>query len=137
MNDELQSAMSGRGTWIAFLAMAFGIVGLSGLFATYALSVPWQRAALEITALDGDGSVTSRITAALGPEAAQQIAAAGVAPEAALRSARATVLKRAEEDATSATVRTRWMIVVVTAMGAVFGTAILGIGQGSGRPAGR
>src|SRR5271165_1792547 len=117
--------------------MAFGIVGLSGVFATYALAVPWKRAALEITALDADGPLPGRIAAALGPEAAQQIATPGIAPEAALRSARAAVLKRAEEDATSAEVRTRWMIVIVTAMGAVFGTAILGIGQGSGRPAGR
>jgi hypothetical protein len=122
-------AMNGRGTWMAFLAMAFAVVGLSGLFATYAMSAPWRRAALEIASLDADGPVEARITAALGPDVAPRIAAPGTAPEAALHAARAAVLRRAEEDADSAETHTRWLIVIVTTMGAVFGAAVLGMGR--------
>ena len=124
--------MSGRATWIGFLAVAFAVVGLSGLFATYAMSAPWRRAALEITALDGAGPVEARIEAALGSEAARRrLAPPGTSPDAALQAARAAVLHRAEEDATSAETRTRWLIVIVTVMGAAFGAAVLGAGQGA------
>jgi hypothetical protein len=125
--------MSGRGTWIGFLAMAFAVVGLSGLFATYAMQAPWKRAAVEIAALDGDGSVESRIAAALGHDAASQMAVPGVAPEAALRAARASVLRRAEEDAAVSSTRTRWIIVIVTVTAAAFGAAVLGAAQGAAK----
>jgi len=122
--------MSGRATWIGFLAMTFAVVGLSGLFATYAISAPWRRAALEITALDGGGPVEARIESALDPEAARRLAPSGISPDAALQAARAAVLHRAEEDATSAETRTRWLIAIVTVMGAAFGAAVLGAGRG-------
>ena len=39
-------------TWIAFLAMAFVVVGLAGLFASYAVPLPLQRAIAREAALD-------------------------------------------------------------------------------------
>jgi hypothetical protein len=43
---------SGGGSWIAFLCMAFVVLGLAGVFAAVASPIPLERALARIAALD-------------------------------------------------------------------------------------
>ena len=61
--------MNDRATWTAFLLMCFALVGLTGLFASYATSVPWERAVIRTGVLD------QVLDAARGPDADARLAA--------------------------------------------------------------
>jgi hypothetical protein len=128
--------MTSRLTWIGFLAMAFAIVGLAGLFASYALPVALDRAIAQTVALDGAGTAQARIVAALGEAGARPILQASDSDAAKLQAAARAILRQAaaEQDATA--LRLRWLIVVVSIMGALFGAAVLGAG-GSDRTGSR
>jgi CHASE3 domain sensor protein len=121
--------MHGRLNWIGFLAMAFAVVGMAGLFASYALPIALDRAIAQTALLDGAGSPESRIVAALGEAAAQPILHSAADDAAKLHAAAQAILRQAaaEQDATA--LRLRWLIVVVSLMGAAFGAAVLGAGQ--------
>ncbi len=121
--------MTSRLTWIGFLAMAFAIVGLAGLFASYALPVALDRAIAQTAQLeDGGESPQARIVAALGEAGARPILQASDSDAAKLQAAARAILRQAaaEQDATA--LRLRWLIVVVSIMGALFGAAVLGAG---------
>lgn len=120
--------MTSRLTWIGFLAMAFAIVGLAGLFASYALPVALDRAIAQTVLLDGAGTAQARIVAALGEAGARPILQAPDGEAAKLQAAARAILRQAaaEQDATA--LRLRWLIVVVSIMGALFGAAVLGAG---------
>jgi CHASE3 domain sensor protein len=121
--------MTSRLTWIGFLAMAFAIVGLAGLFASYALPVALDRAIVQTAQLeDGGDSPQARIIAALGEAGAKPILQAQDSDSAKLQAAARAILRQAaaEQDATA--LRLRWLIVVVSIMGALFGAAVLGAG---------
>jgi len=128
----------GQGTsggWIAFAAMAFIVAGLAGVFATYALPIPMERAFAVDTALD------EALIAARGPDPDRAIAALAsrlgdsAAPlsqgtgswEDRIQRERAAMRARfiAEEEATAT--RLRWLIVVVNLMGAIFVGAVVSI----------
>jgi hypothetical protein len=121
--------MTSRLTWIGFLAMAFAIVGLAGLFASYALPVALDRAIAQTAQLeDGAAPTQARIVAALGEAGARPILQAQNSDSAKLQAAARAILRQAaaEQDATA--LRLRWLIVVVSIMGALFGAAVLGAG---------
>jgi len=119
-----------------FLAVAFAMVGLIGLVASYAAPLPLERAMARDAALDavleqGGGDPAAAIEA-LRPrlaESADALLAAGgdlagrVARERAAMHARL----RAEADATGT--RLRWLISIVTVMAAAFGIALQGFGR--------
>ncbi len=124
-----------NGTWMAFLAMTFGVVGLIGLFAPFAAPLPLQRALARETALD------DALAALQGPDAPGRIqalaprledSAAALLPvqgdmPAKISRERAAMRARflAESDATAT--RLRWLVCLVTLMGAAFGVAVLNV----------
>jgi hypothetical protein len=120
-------------TWSAFLAMAFVVVGLCGLFASYAVPLPLQRALARDAALDeaqaaAHGPDPAAALEALRPqlgESADALLPPGpdiVTRITAERSAmRARFLAEADADAR----RIRLLLAVVTLMAAAFGIAIL------------
>ena len=126
-------------TWMAFLAMAFAVVGLTGLFATFGAPLPLERAMARDATLDEALAASRQPDAqvaieALRPrlaESADTILPVGGDMEARIGQARAEMraLLQREEDATTA--RLRLMILIVTVMGAVFGAAVLNFARGA------
>lgn len=131
------AATDGRGHRIGFMAMAFAVVGLAGIFATYAAPIPLERALAREAVLDhalttAGAPDPAAALAALRPELADSAAAVidGAGPLAA-RVAAERVAMRARLQADSAALgsRLRWMIGVGAATAALFGAALLGFGQ--------
>lgn len=124
---------------IGFLAMAFVVVGLTGILATYAAPVPLARALRQEAVLDqalasGDASGIDALAAQFAP--GKSASPRGVSPQGLQtdlpdRVAHLRVLVRqtmsAEADATAQ--RLRLLIIVATIAGALFGAAIMGAGR--------
>ena len=132
---QTQSRASGSGAWAAFLAMAFAIVGLAGIFATFAAPLPLQRALARETTLD-------QVLAAAGaPDADQALAAfrpaLGDSADAVLTGTgdlagrvareRVAMRHRLSVEAAEVGLRLRVMIGIFTIAGALFGIAVLSI----------
>jgi hypothetical protein len=123
------------GGWIAFAAMAFIVAGLAGVFATYALPIPMERAFAVDAALDealiaARGPDPDRAIAALASrlgESAAPLAQGTGSWEDRIQRERAAMRARfiAEEEATAT--RLRWLVVVVNLMGAMFVGAVVSI----------
>ncbi len=121
------------GTWTAFLAMAFVVVGLAGLFASYAAPLPLARALERERALDAaaaalHGPDPQAAIEALRPRLGESAAAllpVGGDMEARIAAARRAMRADLTEEARVAALRARWMIGVVTAMGIAFGAAVV------------
>ncbi len=123
-----------NGNSIAFVVMAFVICGLAGVFATYALSVSLQRA------LSHEAVMDEALAAARGPDPAAAIAAlaprlgesaaaidADTGPfEARIQRERAAMRTRVLAETAETALRLRWLIMMVSLMGAVFVIAIVG-----------
>lgn len=118
-----------------FLACAFLVVGLTGVFATYAVPVPLERALQRDAAIDQAGQVLDAPDAAarlqaMAPALGEQ---AGLLAEAgtpvAARVARAHEAARAElsREAEAIATRMRWLIVQLTVCAAGFGIAVLAV----------
>ena len=122
------------GSWIAFILMAFVISGLAGVFATYALPIPMERALAREAALDAAleaarAADPATALAALAPrldDSAAMISTGEGTLEQRIQRERIAMRARflAEEAATA--IRLRWLTIVVTAMGALFVVALLG-----------
>ena len=125
---------------IAFLAMAFAVVGLTGILATYAAPLPLARALHEEAMLDdalagGRVADIDALAAALGKndEARFGGTAAAVDRNADLP-ARAAALRAAlrrtmTAEAKAAAWRLRFLIIVATTAAALFGAALMGAGR--------
>jgi hypothetical protein len=126
-----------RFTKMGFLAMCFAIVGLVGLFGTFATPVPLARAIARETALD-DAQVAMH---SANPQAALEAlkdrlddSAAAFTPlpanpDAAVAAERVAMRSRMMADSVAMAARMRLMIGIVTVMAAVFGSAIIGFGR--------
>ncbi len=140
-------------TAMAFLAMTFAVVGLTGLFATFSAPLPLERALARDATLDEAQAVAhrpgaaaalaalrSRLDESAGPVLGAPTAPGAAAPasnsagaepaadiDARIQAERLAMHARflAEADATAQ--RLRWMLVVITVMGAVFGAVVLRI----------
>lgn len=141
--DELTAKATHRTgpdpTWAAFLAMAFVVVGLAGLFASYAVPLPLERA------LARDATLDAALAASRGPDPAAALAALRddlgdsadvvLAPggdlAARIGAERIAMRTRLRAEADAVARRTRWLLGIVTLMGAAFGVAILHIGRRS------
>lgn len=133
--------MNDRATWTAFLLMCFALVGLSGLFATYATTIPLERALIrtgvldQVLAADRMPDAPARLAAlrpALGPNADAVLSGPGdlwdrVAAE------RLVVLDEQAREARSVAHRTRVLVGIVTLMAALVGAGIMALA--SRRPA--
>jgi len=122
---------------VAFLVMAFVVVGLTGVFASYAVPLPLQRALAREAALD------DALAAARGPDPRDAVAAlqdrlddsaAAVLPvggdmAARIAAERTAMRARFLAEAAAVATRVRWLICVITVMAALFGVAVLHIGR--------
>jgi len=129
--------MNDRATWTAFLLMCFALVGLTGLFATYATSIPLERALIRTGTLD------KVLAAARTPDAAARLAALrpalGERADAVLSgpgelwdrvaAERAVVLNEQEREARSVAHRTRVLVIIVTLMASLVGAGIMALAQ--------
>ena len=124
--------------WAAFLASCFLVVGLMGLFASYAGQIPLQRALSRLDVLD------QVIAATHGPNAADQLDrlrplladrasildAPGQIEDRVAAERRAAITEgQAESNAVSA--RVRLLLLFVTGMAGLFGIGILVIARRS------
>jgi hypothetical protein len=128
-------------TWAAFLAMTVIVVGLAGLFASYAVPLPLERALARDAALDAaqaaaHGPDPAGALAALRPrlaESADAIMSPGLPPgadiDARIATERAAMHERLLTESGEVAARTRLLLIVVTVMAAVFGVAILHMGR--------
>ncbi len=124
-------------TAMGFLAMCFAIVGLVGLFATFAAPLPLHRAIAREGALDDalaalHGPNPQEALEALKPRLDDSIDALTpipANPDAAIAAERVAMRARflREGDATSS--RMQLMICIVTVMSAIFGAALIGFGR--------
>ena len=126
--------MRRNGTWMAFLAMTFVVVGLTGLFATFAAPLPLERAMMRDTVLDEALATTGR------PDQQQALAAMrdrlDSSADAVLdgsgdlatrvATARAAMHAEMQHEADAIASRLQLLVLVVTAVGAVFGAVIVG-----------
>ncbi len=121
------------GSWTAFLAMVFVVVGLAGMFGTYAAPAPLVRAVEREGALDEALAAAHRPDAqaaieALRPklaESADALLPVGGDMDARIAAERRAMRTRLLAEAGAATTRVRWIIGVVTLMGFAMATAIL------------
>jgi len=130
------------GTVLGFIATAFALVGLIGLFATFAAPLPLERAIARERTLD------SVLSAARGPNPAAALEAlrptlddsadavlpaVGQPPPADLArrvvQERTAMRARLERDSATLATRLRWLICIVTVMAGVFSVAILHAGR--------
>jgi len=119
---------------IGFLAMAFVVVGLTGILATYAAPLPLARALHLEAVLDqalarGDVAGINALAAEFAPRKA-------IAPEAPpadlpgrVAQLRARMREGLSEEAAAAARRLRLLIGVATLAGALFGAALMGVGR--------
>lgn len=124
-------------TWTAFLVMAFVIVGLTGLFISFAVPLPYERAMSRDEALDAarvaahgpdPGPALEALRDRLG-DSADAILPAGPDFDARIVRERAAMHARLRAEAHEVALRTRWLVCVITVMGAAFGAALLHLGR--------
>lgn len=126
-------ASNSRNTWIGFLIVTFAIVGLTGLFATFAAPLPLERAVAREQALDDAQAASHRPDAAQAIEAlrprlddsADALLPIGGDMDARIARERTAMRTRLQTEADAISTRLIWMISVVTVMGALFGVAVL------------
>lgn len=127
-------------TAMGFLAVAFAVVGLTGLFATYAAPLPFERALARDAALDAaleavrgpdPKAAIEALRPRLGESADALLAPGGELAERIARERTAMHTRFAAEADATAT-RLRWLICLMTVTGALFGIAIQGVGRARG-----
>lgn len=121
---------------IGFLTMAFVIVGLVGVFATYAVPIPLLRALRRETVLDrlatasDPAAMLANLGPALGGSAARLSAGTGSLAQRIAREKQVVQARFIAEEKALA-FRLRLIVVLFTLTGAIFGAALLGAGQRS------
>ena len=137
--------MNDRATWTAVLLMCFALVGLTGLFATYATTVPWERALIRTGVLDQVLAASrapdaeARLSAfrpALGPDADAVLSGPGELWDR-VAARRLVVLDEQGREARSVAHRVRIMVGTVTLMAGLLGAGIMALASrrtGAGAP---
>lgn len=127
------------GTLAAFVAMAFLVVGLTGLFASFAAPLPLQREIAREAVLDearaaargaDPSAALARLRTGLGNSAAALVP--GPDLEARVETERRAMRARFATESDVTLKRLRWLIAVITAMGATFGVAMLTVAARQG-----
>ena len=119
------------GTWMAFLLVCFAVVGLMGLFASYAAPLPYERMMVRDAVLDralqtgDDKPALEALRDPLDDSAATVID--GTGPLAGrVATARAAMHDAMLHEAAAIGSRLRLELAVVTVVAAAFGAAMLG-----------
>lgn len=123
-------------SWSLFLLMLFAIVGLCGLFASYATSIPLERGLARSATLDqvlaaeagSDTARLERLRPVLGSLGSDVLDGTGPLADR-VAAARAVVFDEERREAASVAYRTRLMLGVVTVLAAILGTGILGLAR--------
>ena len=97
-----------RNSFIAFLVACFLVVGLAGLFASYAAAITYQRAFARLAALEHPSPPEPGAPAPL-PDTPDS---------------RRTILAEANQEAGAVLPRLRLLLAVLTALATVFGTGV-------------
>ncbi len=127
--------MNDRATWTAFLLMCFALVGLTGLFASYATSIPLERALIRTGVLDQvlaaarAPDAAARLDAlrpALGPDADAVLSGPGDLWDR-VAARRLVVLDEQGREARSVAHRIRIMVGTVTLLAALVGAGIMAL----------
>jgi hypothetical protein len=108
------------------------VVGLTGLFASYAVPLPYQRAMARDAALDdalaaAHGADPQAALAALRDrlgDSADAVLQGGADIDARIARERIAMHARLRAEADEVATRTRWLICVITIMGGAFGAAV-------------
>jgi hypothetical protein len=120
-------------TWFVFLALTFAVVGMTGMFATFAAPIAMQRAVLRDEALDAARLALKSANPAAALEALRprlDDSAAALLPiggdmEARIAAERLAMHARLQIDHDATALRLRWLMAVITLGSAGFGMAIL------------
>jgi hypothetical protein len=129
-------------TWAAFLVMCFAVVGLVGVFGTFASALPLRReiareATLDEAVLAVRGPNPDAAIAALKDrldDSAATLIPLPANPEAAISAERLAMRARFVAEAAATSSRVQMMIAIVTVMAAVFGSALMAFGARSASP---
>ena len=124
-------------TAMGFLAMCFAIVGLVGLFASFAAPLPLARAMAREATLDqaqlalhsANPQAAMDVLKDRLDDSAQAFSPLPADPDAAVAAERVAMRARLRAEAAAVASRMQLMICIVTAMAAVFGCAIIGFGR--------
>src|SRR6266567_1365747 len=130
---QQQANRTSGGTWMAFLVMCFAVVGLVGVFASFAAQLPLDRALARDAVLDEVLVVAAQphpeaALEALRPrldDSADAVLSPGGDLAARVAAERAAMRARFRAEAEATAYRVRLMIGIVTVMAAVFGMGIL------------
>lgn len=129
-------------SWTAFLLMLFAIVGLCGLFASYATSIPLERGMARSSTLDQvlvDGAAPDaparleQLRPVLGSLAAAVLDGTGPL-SGRVAAARAIVQDEQQREESSLAYRSRLMLGVVTTIAAILGAGILALARRRSEP---
>ncbi len=136
-NARIGCCMRSIDSWTAFLVMLFLVVGLCGLFASYATSIPLERgmarsALLDQVIVDAAAPDASARMEQLRPQLDSLAPAVldGTGPLAdRVKAARAVVEDEQRREEASLGYRVRLMLGVVTTLAAILGAGILGLAR--------
>ncbi len=123
---------SRNGAWMGFMAMTFAVVGLTGLFTSYAAPLPLERAMQREAAFDAvlapglSAESRAALRDQLGEDASDVLDGAG-ALAVRVEAARLTARRRFATEEAAVTHRLRLLVVVVTLAGGLFGIALLNV----------
>jgi hypothetical protein len=129
--------MRGFDSWSAFLVMLFAVVGLCGLFASYATSIPLERGLARAALLDQvltdsaapDSSARLRLLRPkLDSLAPMVLDGTGPLPDR-VKAARAVVEDEQRREEASLGFRVRLMLAIVTSLAALLAVGILGLAR--------
>ena len=131
--------MRPQATWTAFLLMCFALVGLTGMFASYAVVIPPDRTIARLSVLDGvlaearrpDAARQATLRMMLGPDVGPRVldGPGDLFDRVAVQ--RQVVLQEGERESRSVTYRIRVLVAVVTAVAGLVGAGIMAL---SARP---
>ena len=122
----------GSGAWSGFLVMAFIILGLCGLFATYAAQLPYQREVFAEGKLDAARgapdapALLDRLRETLGDDGVGAFPPGGDIAER-IETARHVLRRHFQDQAADIALRLRIVIAVFTLGSALFGLMVVSI----------
>lgn len=129
--------MRPQATWTAFLLMCFALVGLTGMFASYAVTIPLDRTLARTAVLDGvlaegrqpDPARQATLRMMLGPEVGPRVLDGPGELFDRVAAQREVVLREGTQEERSVVYRVRLLVAVVTVMAGVVGGGIMGLAR--------
>ena len=132
--------MRPQATWTAFLLMCFALVGLTGMFASYAVTIPPDRTIARLSVLDGvlaearrpDAARQATLRVMLGPDVGPRVLdGPGDLPDR-VAAQREVVLEEGAREERSVIYRIRVRVAAVTVTSGLVGAGIMGLARKAG-----